>query len=99
MVLTSNDQARRLRRKPGSGSKNSCNAGVDITLVFPLGGQPPIDPKGDGRTFRRKTTRRFRRDPAALASLANTAKLSGVSAGDCYAVFYVGGHGVMWAVP
>jgi putative intracellular protease/amidase len=57
-----------------------------------------IDPKSDGPDFQTEDTRRFRRDLAAQASLARTVKLSGVSAGDYDAVFYVDGHGVMWDV-
>src|SRR5262249_19648672 len=41
---------------------------------------------------------RFRSDRAAEARFASTVKLSGVSADDYDAVFYVGGHGVMWDV-
>ncbi len=103
MVLTSNDRLGASDKKPGLWLEELAapyyafkDAGADVTLVSPLGGQPPIDPKSDGPDFQTEDTRRFRRDLAA--SLANTVKLSGVSAGDYDAVLYVGGHGVMWDV-
>jgi putative intracellular protease/amidase len=105
MVLTSNDRLGASDRKTGLWLEELAapyyafkDAGADVTLVSPLGGQPPIDPKSDGPDFQTEDTCRCRRDLAAQASLANTAKLSSVSAGDHDAVFYVGGHGVMWDV-
>jgi putative intracellular protease/amidase len=105
MVLTSNDRLGASDKKTGLWLEELAapyyafqDAGADVTLVSPLGGQPPIDPKSDGPDFQTEDTRRFRRDLAAQSSLANTGKLSGVSAGDYDAVFYVGGHGVMWDV-
>jgi len=105
MVLTSNDRLGASDKKTGLWLEELAapyytfkDAGADVTLVSPLGGQPPIDPKSDGPHFQTEDTRRFRRDLAAQASLANTVKLSGVSAGDYDAVFCVGGHGVMWDV-
>jgi putative intracellular protease/amidase len=44
-------------------------------------------------------TKRFRKDKAAQSELANTKKLSDVSADDFDAVFYPGGHGPMWDMP
>ena len=40
--------------------------------------------------------KRFRSDPEAQRALANTVKLSSVSADDFDAVFYPGGHGPLW---
>jgi putative intracellular protease/amidase len=72
------------------------DAGVDITLASPKGGQPPIDPKSDDPEAQTPAMRRFRKDPDAQRALANTAKLSTVSADDYDAVFYPGGHGPLW---
>jgi putative intracellular protease/amidase len=74
------------------------DAGADVTLASPRGGQPPLDPRSDTADFQTDDTRRFRADPAAEASLASTVKLSGISAKDYDAVFYCGGHGAMWDV-
>lgn len=72
------------------------DAGADITLASPAGGQPPIDPKSALEDFQTEDTRRFDQDEALQQKLANTLKLSDLSAGDYDAVFYPGGHGPMW---
>jgi putative intracellular protease/amidase len=72
------------------------DAGVDITLASPLGGQPPLDPKSDDADAQTEATRRFKADRAAQAALANTRRLASVSAADFDAVFYPGGHGPLW---
>jgi len=72
------------------------DAGADITLASPQGGQPPLDPKSNDPAFQTDDTRRFEADPEAKAALATTRKLSEVSPGDFDAVFYPGGHGPLW---
>ncbi|PLC49781.1 type 1 glutamine amidotransferase domain-containing protein [Pollutimonas subterranea] len=72
------------------------DAGADITLASPLGGQPPIDPSSDEPGAQTDSTRRFKADTEAQAALANTVKLSGIAASDYDAVFYPGGHGPLW---
>lgn len=72
------------------------NAGAEITLTSPNGGQPPLDPKSDEADFQTDDTRRFKADAAATAILANTVKLSTVSQADFDLVFYPGGHGPLW---
>jgi putative intracellular protease/amidase len=72
------------------------DAGVDVTLASPKGGQPPIDPKSDLPENQTPAMARFKSDPAAQKALANTVKLAGVKAEDYDTVFYPGGHGPMW---
>lgn len=72
------------------------DAGAEITLASPLGGQPPLDPKSDAPDFQTESTHRFKSDPASQAVLANTLKLADVSADNFDAVFYPGGHGPLW---
>jgi putative intracellular protease/amidase len=72
------------------------DAGADVTLASPKGGQPPLDPKSNDPTFQTDDTRRFEADAKAIAALATTRKLSEVSPGDFDAVFYPGGHGPLW---
>ncbi len=72
------------------------DAGADITLASPQGGQPPLDPKSDADDAQTAATRRFKSDAAAQKALAHTRKLADVSAGDFDAVFYPGGHGPLW---
>ena len=72
------------------------DAGVEVTLVSPSGGQPPIDPKSELADFQTQATQRFAADPAAQQQLAQSEKLSSVNPADYDAVFYPGGHGPLW---
>jgi len=72
------------------------DAGADITLASPAGGQPPVDPKSALEDFQTEDTRRFDQDEALQQKLANTLKLRDLSADDYDAVFFPGGHGPMW---
>lgn len=72
------------------------DAGADITLASPKGGQPPIDPKSDAPENQTEATKRFKQDNDLQQLLANTKKLSEVSADDFDAVFFPGGHGPLW---
>jgi putative intracellular protease/amidase len=72
------------------------DAGAALTLVSPLGGQPPLDPKSDIPDFQTAETHRFQADAEALAQLAHTGKLADVNISDYDAVFYPGGHGPLW---
>lgn len=71
-------------------------AGADITLASPRGGQPPIDPKSTAPDAQTEATKRYFNDAALLKKVATTLKLSEVSASDFDAVFFPGGHGPMW---
>jgi len=103
MVLTSHDQLGDTGRKTGFWLEEFAapyyvfkDAGVEMTLASPKGGQPPLDPKSDDPDSQTEATRRFKKDKEVQAALANTAKLSTVSAADYDAVFYPGGHGPLW---
>ncbi|WP_413734636.1 type 1 glutamine amidotransferase domain-containing protein [Sodalis sp. RH21] len=72
------------------------DAGLEITLASPKGGQPPLDPKSDDADAQTQDTERFRTDRAAQQALANTVKLETLKADDFDAVFYPGGHGPLW---
>jgi putative intracellular protease/amidase len=103
MVLTSHDRLGDTGQKTGFWLEEFAapyyvfkDAGADITLASPLGGQPPVDPKSDVADSQTDATRRFKTDHAAQAALAHTSKLSDVFAADFDAVFYPGGHGPLW---
>ncbi|WP_018605375.1 type 1 glutamine amidotransferase domain-containing protein [Uliginosibacterium gangwonense] len=103
MVLTSHDQLGNTGKKTGFWLEEFAapyyvfkDAGADITLASPLGGQPPLDPKSDEPDFQTAATARFKADPAAIAALASTIKLANVKAEGYDAVFYPGGHGPLW---
>ncbi len=103
MVLTSHDQLGDTGRKTGFWLEEFAapyfvfrDAGVELTLASPKGGQPPIDPKSDLPENQTPAMTRFKQDRAAQKSLAQTVKLAEVKAQDFDTVFYVGGHGPMW---
>ena len=72
------------------------DAGADITLASPKGGQPPLDPKSNTDDAQTEATERFKADSDAQKALANTKVLSTVSADGFDAIFYPGGHGPLW---
>jgi putative intracellular protease/amidase len=72
------------------------DAGAEITLASPRGGQPPLDPKSDEPDAQTEHTRRFRADSQAQGLLANTVPLGEVDRYDFDAVFYPGGHSPLW---
>jgi len=72
------------------------DAGADITLASPAGGQPPIDPKSQLADFQTPSTERFDKDNALQQTLAATLKLEEIQANDYDAIFYPGGHGPLW---
>ena len=103
MVLTSHDQLGNTGRKTGFWLEEFAapyfvfrDAGVQLTLASPKGGQPPIDPKSDEPENQTDAMTRFKKDKTAQEALANTVKLSSVKAEDFDTVFYPGGHGPMW---
>lgn len=103
MVLTSHDRLGDTGKKTGFWLEEFAapyyaftDAGAQVTLASPLGGQPPLDPKSDEPGAQTAATKRFRGDRAAQESLAGTMKLASVRAGDYDALFYPGGHGPLW---
>jgi putative intracellular protease/amidase len=103
MVLTSHDQLGDTGKKTGFWLEEFAapyyvfkDAGAQITLASPKGGQPPLDPSSDADDAQTDDTRRFKADKAAQQQLANTEVLSSVSADGFDAIFYPGGHGPLW---
>jgi putative intracellular protease/amidase len=72
------------------------DAGADVALASPNGGQSPIDPKSDAPEAQTPATERFRNDSAAQQVLARTHRLADIAAADYDAIFYPGGHGLLW---
>jgi putative intracellular protease/amidase len=72
------------------------DAGVELTLASPKGGQPPLDPKSDMPGNQTPAMTRFKKDATAQKALANTVKLADMKSEDFDTVFYPGGHGPMW---
>lgn len=103
MVLTSHDELGTTGKKTGFWLEELAapyyaflDAGAEITLASPKGGQPPLDPKSDEPDSQIDETRRFHADSAAQAALASTVRLDTVNQETFDAVFYPGGHGPLW---
>ncbi|MGM0951599.1 MAG: type 1 glutamine amidotransferase domain-containing protein [Pseudomonadota bacterium] len=103
MVLTSHDQMGDTGHKTGFWLEEFTapfyvfkDAGADITLASPKGGQPPVDPNSEAEEALTDTTRRFTKDAHAKEMLASTKKLADVDMNQYDAIFYPGGHGPLW---
>jgi putative intracellular protease/amidase len=106
IVLTSHDRRGDSGSKTGSALEEFCaayyvfrDAGAEVPLASPGGGQPPIDPQSDGSGEPSEMVTRFKSDQAARTAFADTLELEQVAPEDFDAVFYVGGHGVLWDLP
>ncbi|MDH1550018.1 type 1 glutamine amidotransferase domain-containing protein [Pseudomonas juntendi] len=103
LVLTSHEQLGNTGEKTGFWLEELAapyyafiDAGAQLTLASPNGGQPPLDPKSNELDFQTDATRRFEIDSVATHALANTLKLSDLNGAEFDAVFYPGGHGPLW---
>jgi len=103
MVLTSHDRLGDTGKKTGFWLEEFAapyyvfkDAGAEITLASPKGGQPPLDPKSDQPDAQTESTHRFRADAEATAALGSTRVLAEVVSDEFDAVFYPGGHGPLW---
>lgn len=103
MVLTSHDQLGDTGKKTGFWLEEFAapfyafkDAGAQITLASPKGGQPPLDPSSDAEDAQTEATKRFKADADAQRALASTQVLADVTADGFDAIFYPGGHGPLW---
>ncbi|MDE2621313.1 MAG: type 1 glutamine amidotransferase domain-containing protein, partial [Sphingomonadales bacterium] len=103
IVLTSHDELGNTGEKTGFWLEELAapyyvfrDAGVEVTLASPKGGQPPLDPKSASPDFQTEATHRFEADAEAKAALAATHRLADLAIADYDAVFYPGGHGPLW---
>ncbi|WP_417823840.1 type 1 glutamine amidotransferase domain-containing protein [Thalassospira lucentensis] len=103
MIVTSHDQMGDTGHKTGIWLEELAapyfrfrDAGADITLASPKGGQPPLDPNSQVPDALTDATARFEKDDTAQKAFANTVTLDGLKADDYDAIFYPGGHGPLW---
>lgn len=103
MVLTSHDRLGDTGKKTGFWLEEFAapyyaflDAGANVTLASPAGGQPPLDPSSDTEDTQTKDTKRFKDDKEAQEHLANTKKLADMKVEYFDSVFYPGGHGPLW---
>lgn len=103
LVVTSHDQLGDTGKKTGFWLEELAapyyafiDAGAELTLASPAGGQPPLDPASSAPDAQTDATKRFEADKEAMQVLANTHKLADINLADFDAVFYPGGHGPLW---
>ncbi|QHL86762.1 type 1 glutamine amidotransferase domain-containing protein [Nibribacter ruber] len=103
MVLTSHSELGETGHKTGFWIEEFAapyyvfkEAGAEIILASPKGGQPPIDPKSDAPENQTEATKRFKEDKELQEELAATTPLHQVKAEQYDAVFFPGGHGPLW---
>ena len=71
-------------------------AGYEIVLASPQGGEAPIDLLSHKVPFTTKYTERFLKDPVALYAARNTRKLRNIDYDGFDALFVPGGYGLLW---
>lgn len=103
MVLTSHDELGDTGKKTGFWLEEFAapyyvfkDFGADVILASPKGGHPPLDPKSAEKEFLTAATTRFEADEEAQKALASTVMLKDISPEDYDALFYPGGHGLLW---
>ena len=72
------------------------DAGAELTIASPNGGQPPVDPKSETPDMQTAATKRFYSDAVLIDKVAHTVKLNEINEANYDAVFYPGGHGPLW---
>lgn len=68
-------------------------------LLSPLGGRSPLEPRSLKWPNRDATAKSWLLDAARMALLSNTAAPDAVDARDFDAIYFTGGHAVMWDFP
>ena len=103
MVLTSHSELGNTGKKTGFWIEEFAapyyvflDAGADITIASPKGGQPPIDPSSDTAENQTPAVIRFKADKILQKKVSETHLLSTISSDDYDAIFYPGGHGPLW---
>ena len=103
IVLTSHSELGNTGKKTGFWIEEfaapyytMADAGTELTIASPKGGQPPIDPKSEAPEAQTPATKRFYSDSELKEKLSKTIRLSDVNQDDYDAVFYPGGHGPLW---
>ncbi|MBN9618906.1 MAG: type 1 glutamine amidotransferase domain-containing protein [Actinobacteria bacterium] len=73
--------------------------GFQQTLVSPRGGPVPLEPRSLTFPNYDKTAKAWRADPARMALLAETASPEQIDSADYDAIYFTGGHAVMYDFP
>ncbi|MEE2851306.1 MAG: type 1 glutamine amidotransferase domain-containing protein [Actinomycetota bacterium] len=73
--------------------------GFEQTLVSPAGGKVPLEPRALKFPNYDKTAKAWRADPAKMALLNNTRSPDEIDSADYDAIYFTGGHAVMYDFP
>ncbi|MEV0334398.1 type 1 glutamine amidotransferase domain-containing protein [Nocardia sp. NPDC050717] len=73
--------------------------GFEQTLVSPAGGVVPLEPRSLKFPSYDKTAKAWRADPAKMALLEQTASPEEIDSADYDAIYFTGGHAVMYDFP
>lgn len=74
-------------------------AGYEMDFISPQGGFVPLDERSQKWIYMDKEARAYLADPAFKNRLNHTLKPSDVKSSDYKAIYFTGGHGVMWDFP
>lgn len=74
-------------------------AGYEMDFISPKGGSIPLDERSQKSSYMDKEARAHLADPDFMTRLNHTMKPSEVKASDYKAIYFTGGHGVMWDFP
>jgi len=74
-------------------------AGYEQALVSPEGGKVPLEPRSLRWPVLDKSAKRWLNDPEKVRLLENTARPEDMNADDFDAIYYTGGHAVMYDFP
>ncbi|MGC4747958.1 type 1 glutamine amidotransferase domain-containing protein [Micromonospora sp. DT201] len=106
LVLTSHGQLGRTGIATGVGLQTFASpyyllteAGIEVQVASPMGGQPPVDPLSFGDGVETAALRRLSADREAQSLLEHTMPLTAVDSERFDGLFFAGGHGGMWDLP
>ena len=104
IVLTNHDRLGSTGRKTGFYLDEVAHpyavftqAGFEVDFVSPTGEEAPIDPKS--YNLDDSLNRQFVENETVMAQVKDTLSPQEINSSDYSAVFFAGGHGVMWDLP
>lgn len=74
-------------------------AGFELQLISPLGGPSPLEPRSLKWPNLDASAKRWLADDRRMAMLNQTTKAQEIDASDYDAIYFTGGHAVMWDFP
>ena len=103
LVATSNDRIGDTNHQTGAWLEEIAapyylfkDAGAEVTLTSPKGGEVPLDPKSLSIMVATSFTKRFLKDESAMNFLSQSTLLAEMYADEFDIVYVAGGHGPLW---